>query len=428
MYKAVIIPGKNWLISLAEIIAFLEARNYKFHIESLSKDFFVFQFGKKIDPSIINELGGIIKIGEINTSFSTDSLKRAICKRDKAAKKDIIATISQNSKILDSLANSTKKLIFGVSTYCSDKKLHKITKSSHRFFGSIIKKKLAEQGKKSRFMGFPKDRRLSQLSHIEVIKKELIENNAEFLISINRNQTWLSTTKAVHNPFEFQKRDIEKPIQRKIFAMPPRLAKILINLSLCDQKRVLLDPFCGVGSILQEGLLNKSRVIGVDINPWCIEASERNLKWLIKNYEIKKPEFRVMQGDIQDLSKKIGYEKIDCVATEPDLGPALRQVPTKAYAEKIIKKLDRLYYFFLRETYKVLKKNCRCVFVTPYLKTRSGSIVRMNLDEKAKKIGFTRVFPIKKAKVAKEELLKISSLTDFNRRHKTGREIHIFKK
>jgi tRNA G10 N-methylase Trm11 len=433
MYEAIIIPGKNWLLSLAELIAFLETRNYEVQIKALSKEFFIFQFEKKIDPSIIDKLGGSIKIGEINSSFSTDILKKVLLKKNKTAKKEIIEIISNNTRVIDDLIDSKKKMVFGVSIYCSEKKLRKITKATHRFFGSIIKKKLFEQGKKSRFMGFPKNRKLPQLSHVEVIKKGLIESNAEFIISIGGSQTWLSTTKSVHNPFEFQKRDIEKPIQRKIFAMPPRLARILINLSLCDQKSILLDPFCGVGSILQEGLLNKSKVIGVDINPWCIKASERNLEWLSKNYEIEKPEFRVIKGNIQELSKKIGHKKVDCVATEPDLGPALRQVPTRAYAEKIIKKLDRLYYFFLKETYKVLKKNCRCVFVTPYLKTRSGSMVTMNIDEKAKKIGFTRVIPFKKelfkkTKVKKEEIWKIISLTDINKRHKTGREIHIFKK
>ena len=140
-------------------------------------------------------------------------------------------------------------------------------------------------------------------------------------------------------------------------------------MSSCTQEKTLLDPFCGVGTILQEGLLTKSKVIGVDINPWCIKSAERNLDWLSKEYELANPEYRVIQGDIKDLSKKIGYNEIDCVATEPDLGPALRQVPTVPYAKKIIMKLDKLYFTFLNETYNVLKKEGRCVFVAPYLKT-----------------------------------------------------------
>jgi tRNA G10 N-methylase Trm11 len=420
-------------LSLAEVAAFLEVKKYKFQIESYSKEFFIIRFEKEVQPSIINNLGGIIKIGEINTSFQTTYLKKAILDKDKILKNDIASIISEKTRIVDNLSSSEKKSFFGVSIYCSDKRLRKITRTTQRFFGNLIKKKLAEQGKKSRFMGFSKDRKHSQLSHVEVLKKRLIENNSEFIIGIDENQTWLSTTKSVHNPFEFQKRDIEKPIQRKIFAMSPRLARILINLSFCDKNSILLDPFCGVGSILQEGLLTGSKVIGVDINPWCIKASERNLEWLSNNYQIDKPDFRVIQGNIQKLSKKIGYEEIDCIATEPDLGPALRQVPTNPYAQKIINKLDSLYNFFLQEAYKVLKKNGRCVFVTPYLRTRSGKAVTMNIDEKAEKAGFTRVFPFKKEifgknKIKKEELWKITSLVDVSKRHKTGREIHMLQK
>lgn len=432
MYNSVVIPGKNWTLSLAELIAFLESKQKKFKILSISKEFFIVRFEKKIDPTIIDSLGGIIKIGKIETNFPTDILDKAILQKDKPSKKEVENIVS-NTTIIDDLCSSEKKTFFGVSVYYSEKRFRKITKASQRFFGSIIKRKLSEQGKKSRFMGFSKDRKLPQLSHVEVLKKKLISSKAEIIICIDKNKTWISTTKAVHNPFEFQKRDIEKPIQRKIFGIPPRLAKILINLSSCTQEKVLLDPFCGVGTILQEGLLTKSKVIGVDINPWCIKSTERNLEWLSKEYELTNPEYRVIQGDIKDLSKKIGYSEIDCVATEPDLGPALRQVPTLPYAKKIIMKLDKLYFMFLNETYKVLRKDCRCVFVTPYLKTRSGHIVTMNIEEKAENIGFKRVFPFKKENfekisAEKEEILNINSLVDTNKRHKIGREINIFQK
>ena len=79
--------------------------------------------------------------------------------------------------------------------------------------------------KKSKFMGFSKDRRFAQLSHVEVLKKNLVENKAEVLLCIGKEETWVATTVAVHNPFEFQKRDIYKPIQRRIFAMPPKVGQ-----------------------------------------------------------------------------------------------------------------------------------------------------------------------------------------------------------
>jgi tRNA G10 N-methylase Trm11 len=237
----------------------------------------------------------------------------------------------------------------------------------------------------------------------------------------------------VHNPFEFQKRDIGKPNQRKIFAMPPRLARIMVNLASCTTGKLLLDPFCGVGTILQEALLAKARVVGMDINPWCVKAAVENLEWLKREYGLTEAEFRVLQGDARKLAPKIGQEAVDCVATEPDLGPALRHVPTTPYAVKIIEKLESSYYSFVEEAFKVLRRKGRLVLVTPFIQTRSGKPITMPIEDKAANVGFKRVCPFQKeifAKniVAQQKLTEMASLVDAEERHKIGREIHVFQK
>ena len=82
-----------------------------------------------------------------------------------------------------------------------------------------------------------------------------------------------------------------------------------------------------------------------------------------------------MQGDVGRLAEKIGQETVDCIVTEPDLGPALRQVPTGPYAQKIIQKLEPLFFNLAEQAYKVLKKDGQLVVVTPYIITRSGQSV-----------------------------------------------------
>jgi tRNA G10 N-methylase Trm11 len=302
-----------------------------------------------------------------------------------------------------------------------------------RFIGSAVKDELAGYGKKSKFMGFSRDRRLAQLSHVEVLKKNLVENKAEVLVFIGKDETWMATTIAVHNPFEFQKRDIYKPNQRKIFAMPPRLAKIMVNLSACTPGKVLLDPFCGVGTILQEALLERAQVVGVDVNPWCVKAAAENLEWLSREYNIEGADFRVVQGDVGKLVQKVGQEMVDCIVTEPDLGPALRQVPTGPYAQKIIQKLEPLYFGFVEEAYRVLKTGGRLVLVTPYIVTRSGQAVTMPIGEKLESLSFRRVQPFSKDMFAEEtkeieELVGLRSLVEMDEHHKIGREIHVCQK
>jgi tRNA G10 N-methylase Trm11 len=207
----------------------------------------------------------------------------------------------------------------------------------------------------------------------------------------------------------------------------------MVNLSSCSPGKVFLDPFCGVGTILQEAVLAKAQTIGIDMNPWCVEASRRNLDWLKSEYNLANAKYTVMFGDSRNLTKQIGKETVDCVATEPDLGPALRHVPTVSYASGIVDELKPLYFDFLEESYKVLKRGGRLVFVAPYIRTRSGEFITLNIEERARCLGFKTVSPFKKDFFAEGNrlaggLIGMSCFVDIEKRHKIGRKIHILQK
>ena len=389
------ISGKNWMLSLAELTAYFKAREIGFEIQFFSGEFFVLSFEKDFDATAIADLGGTIKIGEVKAKFPTETIKEAFLKKNKQAKTQITESLA-SSGLVDGIAKSSEKVLFGVSVYCTESTLRSSSGVIQRFVGSAVKDELADLGQKSNFMGFGNERKQAQLSHVEVIKKNLVENKAEILFCIGRTETWVATTVAVHNPFEFQKRDIYKPNQRKIFGMPPRLARIMVNLSSCTAGKTLLDPFCGVGTILQEALLEKAMVVGMDVNPWCAKAATENLEWLVREYGLKDADFRVLQGDVNRLVEKIGQETMDCIVCEPDLGPALRQVPTGPYAEKIIQKLEPLYFGFVEQAFGALKPGGRLVLVTPYIKTRSGQAVMMPISKKLESLGFKNVYPFSK--------------------------------
>jgi tRNA G10 N-methylase Trm11 len=426
------ISGKNWMLSLAELTAYFKAREINFEIQFFSGEFFVLGFEKDFDASVIADLGGTIKIAEVKNKFPTESVKEAFLKKNKPAQKQIIESLS-SSDLVNGMAKSSDKILFGVSVYCTESTLRSSSGGIQRFVGSAVKKELADAGKKSNFMGFANDRKLAQLSHVEVLKKNLAENKAEVLFCIGRTETWVATTVAVHNPFEFQKRDIYKPNQRKIFGMPPRLARMMVNLSSCKQGKTLLDPFCGVGTILQEALLEKAMVVGMDVNPWCVKAATENLEWLIREYGLSDADFRVLQGDVNRLVEKIGQETVDCIVCEPDLGPALRQVPTGPYAEKIILKLEPLYFGFIEQAYRALKPGGRLVLVTPFMKTRAKQSVTMPIGEKLESLGFKVAYAFSKEMFSQsagglENLVNASSLIEMDERHMIGREIHIIEK
>jgi tRNA G10 N-methylase Trm11 len=428
----VFIPGKNWKLSLAELVSLLEARNHKFEVREYTKSFFVNNIDESLSASVIADLGGTIKIGRVGTDVATETVEKAFLQKDRQAQTQVKSSLLSGGIVDDMLKALPGKSVFGVSVYYAEPSFHPVAKTMQRFLGSSLKRELKAHGKKSKFMGIPKKRRQPQLSHVEVLRKGLVEKKAEILFCIGKSQTSVSTTVAVHNPFEFQKRDIGRPVQRKIFAIPPRLARIMVNLASCTPGKLLLDPFCGVGTILQEALLAKAKVIGVDINAWCVKATTENLGWLKREYALEEAECTVLQGNSRRLTNSI-QQDVDCITTEPDLGPALRHIPTTPYATKIIDKLEPLYRDFLEESHKMLKKGGRLVLVTPYIKTRSGKPVTMHIEEKAMAVSFKIVHPFQREIFATDgishgNLTKMASFVDVGEKHKIGREIHIFQK
>lgn len=382
---------------------------------------------------MVDALGGTIKIGEIASAASLEVVEEAFVRRVKKARMQLRNMLPLDCATGDIAGGRIGKCLFGISLYFADGRFIRDAKRLHRFLGSSLKEELASRGVKASFMGFPRSRVLPQLTHVEVLKKGLAERSAEILLCLSRERAFIAKTIAVHNPFEFQKRDVERPFQRSMFSIPPRLAKIMLNLSLCAPNKVLLDPFCGFGTILQEALLLKARVIGVDIDPSCAKAALANLNWIRREYALGETEFTVLRGDARNIAGQIGEEAVDCIVTEPDLGPALRHVPTKALAQGIIEKLMPLYRSFLKGAFAVLRRHGRLVVVTPLIRTRKSFFVRADVERTALANGFELVDPFDRAFFSNKSsidinLAKTPRLIDMERRHIIGREFHILQK
>src|SRR3989344_2739223 len=188
----------------------------------------------------------------------------------------------------------------------------------------------------------------------------------------------LYTTTAVSNPKEYKLRDATRPVYDPLKVISIRLAKILINLS--EAKREIFDPFCGTGTILQEGLLMGYLTWGVDRES---KAARKNLEWLEQRRSDVKGRWQVFEGDATDLRK---FKVIEAVVTEPYLGPFHHGLPTVQEAEKIAEELRTLYRGTLMELAK--KVTGKVVIIFPELKTRSGDIVSLDMYTIITRSGF----------------------------------------
>lgn len=383
----IFIKGKNPDLSKFEILSYLDARNYEYKVLENAKDFLIININNIDIEKIISSLGGTLKIAPVLASFLKSELNHAL----------------ENINVKEIFKSKIK--LFGISVYAE-----KNSYETYKLIGGYFKKKLKQDGISANYFGF--SRKEPVMTNVEVIKKNLINESAEILVC-SKNKTYIGVTKAIHNPFEFQKRDVGRPAQRTIFSIPPRLAKILVNLSRAKEGDKLLDPFCGMGTILQEAVLNGINIIGLDIDEKCIEGSKENLRWLNKEYNLNlNVDEKVRHGDARSLSEYFQRNSIDAIATEPYLGPPLKSKPTESEAYKIFENIENLYEESLREMYIVLKPKKRIAIVSPCIKTTKSKFVKFDFQSIVRKIGFRMV----------------DSFIDAEERHKTFREIFVIEK
>jgi len=369
--------GKNPELSLAELSYYLKNRDMKFKIIKMSQNFSILD--ADLNPSTLsNDLGGTIKIGEY---YEYEELIHRIVSKEKPR--------------------------FGLSIYPKNKKVYDDTKNE-------ITEKLREARTRYVFIS-SKFHGSTELKHFEVLKKILRKDGIEIMVFCDERKYFFNTS-AVHDPSQFKTRDIKRPVQRTIYSISPRLAKILINLSARPGDK-LLDPFCGIGTIMQEAMLMNIFPIGMDKNPKCIKGAEINLKWIKQIYKIEK-DFQLIEGDATKLSHYFEEECIDCIATEPYLGPPLKSKPKKEKAERIINNLKDLYLEFLDEASKILKPKGKISIVFPNFMTIDGKEVRMNIGEIASYAGL-KVLELINGK---------KSIIDADERQMTRREIVLLQK
>jgi len=156
-------------------------------------------------------------------------------------------------------------------------------------------------------------------------------------------------------------RFLEREPQRKPAFHPttlkPKLARALINLSRAGEGNVLLDPFCGAGSVLIEAGILGINTIGSDFDDEMIVRAKKNLIF----YKIKK--HKTLIGDATGLEGILEKESVDAIATDLPYGRSSRAST---------KDLSKLYEKFLSSAYFVLKKNKYLAFLYPNYWNRIG--------------------------------------------------------
>lgn len=234
-----------------------------------------------------------------------------------------------------------------------------------------IKTKLTNLGFHARFV-YAKD--TIGVSSVVFTKQSVVE-----LIIVKDHDTYIITkTEAVQDFEEWNRRDYGRPhADPKAGMLPPKVARMIVNISLVaknDERITILDPFCGMGTILGEALLAGCNVIGSDQSEEAIEKARKNLEWLagcnpasIQGATL--PRFQFLRCDATHIAEHIGKETVDAIVTEPFMGETnITHNVTKITPEEMknkIKGLEKLYIGCLREWQSLLKPLGRITIALP---------------------------------------------------------------
>ena len=252
---------------------------------------------------------------------------------------------------------------------------------------SIIKNNLRDAGQSAGFVRI-KERSLSSVS---VVKNELLKKGAEIILVFSKEKLFVGKTLAVQEFADYSNRDYGRPKRDSRSGMlPPKLAKIMLNLSRLDKNSIILDPFCGSGTIVTEAmLLGYQNIYGSDVSQKAVDSTSQNIDWLKNRYhgEIISPSLKIFQSEVSHISKYIDSHSLDSIITEPYLGPSFTRLPSDFEIKQVTKDLASLYKRSFEEFAKILKDKATVIIVFPVFKSYQGYIW-IDIFNDLKSLGF----------------------------------------
>lgn len=367
----IFILGRNPVLSASEIRSVFEKNNWEYEVILESREVLIVA-SEKVDVEMLEKkLGGTVKIGKVEKISTMAGLEQDL---------DIDFFLE---KILSSWDG---KIQFGISVYDGGEK-----NVTEELAGMIIPfskgiKALLEQKQKSVRFAFSRERTLSS---VVVSKNKLIQKGAELLLIPSVDKVYIGKTLFVQEFEQFSRRDYGRPARdMKSGIMPPKLARMMINIAKVDEGGVLLDPFCGSGTMIQEALqLGFTTIIGSDISEKAIADTQENLNWLEKIVGLDISGVELKKEDVGDIGRNVLPESISAIVTEPYLGPTLHNQMYPEKLQHILKELSSLYLKAFSEFQKVLTPGGVVVMILPAFSQRNG-LVFMPIIEEVERLGF----------------------------------------
>jgi tRNA G10 N-methylase Trm11 len=423
------ILGRVYTLSLAELLQVLYNHNPNLRIVESSYEALIVDSDKALDVDRLQrQLGGIIKILKI-----LDVVK----KRDQDSINFALQNYFKPSKLkTDFLKGTTGKIQFGISIYLLDPTIRAFGEPKR--LGMFIKRGMQDGGASIRLV-LPEFNALT-LASVVVTHNQLLQKGAEICIVAGVDKVYVGKTLTVQDFEDYGRRDYQRPVRDDQRGMiPPKVAQSMLNL--CGVKpgtSTLLDPFCGIGTFVQEGALLGYRMVGTDVDKLAIAGSEKNLEWFRNRYKIPKGKYHLEVSDARSVSDFIAHLRqikaittVDAIVTEGTLGPIYGKLPSPVEMTKNFADLEELYRDCFSDFAKFLENKAKIVMCVPAYKRGQNEYIMFPSLDFATSNGYNIVSVIQKEFSSQMPFLRLSprGTVIYDRKDQTvAREIVIFEK
>ncbi len=188
----------------------------------------------------------------------------------------------------------------------------------------------------------------------------------------------------------YAERDQARPARDAFVGMlPPKLAQILVNLAtLGNAKGILLDPFCGTGTVLQEAMLMGYATYGSDLSEKMVKYSDKNLKWLRQSPRHKNLPLLENKLELGDATKHHWQTPIDFVASEVYLGQPFSAPPSDIKLKEVKYTTQSILLSFLKNLGSQIQPGTTLALAVPAWRRTDNSFSHLNILDEIEKLGY----------------------------------------
>ena len=349
--KYLFVLGRNIELSKEEVLNYFEKEGNPVGEYFISGNGMLIEVENSIWDNEIDNFGGVLSIGEVLTTGTIENLDKKL--------EDIMIYGGEKNKLTYAIWNFSK---------------------NYDIIEAYLKKRFKAEKLKATLKHLTDKIELQDGGEANMPSSKLL--NEEYFVFQEGTLEYFGKI-IQHCDYEkIEKRDMEKPVRRESLAISPRLAKIMINLAQIKKGGTLLDPFCGVGTILQEALLGGLKVVGVDVDGDATKGAKQNMNW----FGFSPEDYKIINFD----SKRVNLDEVSAIATEPDLGKVLKKIPTKNKAKETLENFEKLIVQVMNNARE--KVEGRIVFTSPLIRIGKKRLT-CNIENICSRTGYLEVIP-----------------------------------